>query len=241
MAQIWSNLKWKLNTFWACPVVPFYFAPLLCMYTDSLLHLSELPSVWTTPGGVTLLLSFLLQLEVPPYAQWNFPGRECKVQKAKGTSRRNSLCKPAVWKFPGRHDLRIRAFKCKSVDSQVRLLISGHISKTNPSFGLCWKEKRMHVKFFPTKRMRVSGVETQALAPSWMEPPFSSPKGRLKKGGFELHQSAYWCCWLAVPVPSAQVILTDILSSLTCLDTAFQAPDPRAGSMRYCSVGLWVI
>lgn len=40
-------------------------------------------------------------------------------------------------KFPGRRDLRIRAFKHKSVDSQECLLISGHVIKTNPSFGLC--------------------------------------------------------------------------------------------------------
>lgn len=40
-------------------------------------------------------------------------------------------------KFPGRHDLRIRAFKHKPVDSPEYLLISGHIIKTNPSFCLC--------------------------------------------------------------------------------------------------------
>lgn len=141
-------------------------------------------------------------------------------------------------KFPGRHDLQIRAFKCKSVSPQVHLLISGHIGKTNPSFGLCWKEKRMHVKFFPKKWMRVSGIETQALDPSWTEPPFSSPKGRLKKGGF-------WAVSECLPMLSAsctcapllRLFWTDILSSLTCLDTTLKAPDPRAGSMRY---SVWV-
>ena len=103
-------------------------------------------------------------------------------------------------KFRGRHDLRIRAFKYKSVDSQECLLISGHIIKTNPSFGLCWNEKWMHSKFFQKMDESFWLCEIQALDPSWMESPSSSPKGRLKKGGFWavserlLLLSAGWTC-----------------------------------------------
>lgn len=87
-------------------------------------------------------------------------------------------------KFPGRLDLWIRAFKHKSVDSQECLLISGHIIKANPSFGLCWNEKWMHIKFFQKMDESFWVYEMQALDPSWMESPSSSPKGRWKKGGF---------------------------------------------------------